>query len=452
MCLQYIKLKTVNPNATKYGYVPCGVCSECRKNKQNEWRFRLNAEFLKLKKQGWNIAFCTLTYNDNHLPKIPKELFKDNEPYKEIPCFSKSDVQNWIQSVRQYFKYHNDFKNDNNIRYFVASEYGSQTHRPHYHAILAWPNTVDYKKMHAICTHFWNKGIMFPRKPEGDKDMLPFQIVGDMSKAMNYVSKYACKDIDFNDTITKLNLNTKMKLFKNIQSFHLQSKSMGFEVIKNMSDSEKRNVFIHGINFQGDGQTYKIPLYIKNKIVFDIYYIVTESGKRLVRRKASEFFEKYKTEMFKEKSKFYEKIFEDTSKNYFIQRGVDEEKATQFENAINYYKDKLNYNFGFDVFQSGVFGQYYMCYFGVNHKNCKTINNLNDAVNQWMRRYRENVEDIKDEEVIDKECWQSVQDVCSMILGANTFCNLTQEYNDYKTEKLSKKITDYYNNVLKGLI
>lgn len=452
MCLQYIRLKTKNLNATKYGYVPCGKCVECRKAKQDEWKFRLNAEFLKLKKQGWNVAFCTLTYDNKQLPHIPKELFKKEEDYKEVACFSRTDVQNWIGSVRQYFKYHNGFKNGDNIRYFVASEYGSNTHRPHYHAILAWPQRVDYQKMHAVCSHFWNKGFMFPRKPEGDKGMLPFEVVGDMSKAMNYVSKYACKDVDFEDTVEKLNLNTKMRIYRDVRSFHLQSKSMGFEIIKDMSDKEKRDVFVHGISFQGDGQVYKIPLYIKNRIVFDNYYVVKPNGERLVRRKASEFFEKYKNEMFVEKAKFYEKVFEDTSKEYYIKQGVSESQAEQFENAINCYKDRCYSEFGFDVFGSGVFGQYYMCYFGVDQKHCRVINSFDDAVKQWMRRYHEKEDEIPENEVVDYNCWKSVQDLCSMILGAQTFCNINIMYQKEKSERLSKKINDYFNNVLGGLI
>lgn len=455
MCLQYIKLKTKNPNATQYGYVPCGVCSECRKHAQNDWKFRLNAEFLNLKNKGWNIAFCTLTYTDKNLPKIPKILFKNEKDYKEINCFSKTDVANWIHGVRQYFKYHNKFKNGNNIRYFIAAEYGSNTHRPHYHAILAWPNAVSYETMHAICTEKWNHGYMFPRNVNGDKDMLPFKIVGDASKALNYVSKYACKDIDFEDTICKLNLNKNLKIYKNIKSFHMQSKSLGFELIKDMSDEEKHKVFVNGISFQGDGQTYRIPVYIKNKIVYDNYYVYKNNGERLVKRKASNFFNKYKNELFREKAKFYEKIFQEcTSYDYFTKRGIDEKKAKYFSDSIAYYKNCVNHSFGFDVYGSGVLSHYYMCYFGIKNNCCKTINTFDDAVTQWMRRYQnpDELEVIKNEDILDKDCYNAIQNVCSMILGCNTYCNLNVQLTNEKTDRLNKKILDYYNNVLKQRI
>lgn len=453
MCLQYIKLKTKNENAAQYGYVPCGKCAECRKRSQNDWKFRLNAEFLNLKKKGWNIAFCTLTYRNENLPKIPKACFKNEEDYKEINCFSKSDVTNWIHGVRQYFKYHNNFKNGNNIRYFIASEYGSNTHRPHYHAILAWPNDVDYKTMHEICTEKWEHGFMFPRNVNGDKDMLPFKIVGDASKAINYVAKYACKDIDYEDTVDKLNLNRNLKIYKNCHSFHLQNKSMGFEILKNMSDKEKHDIFVHGISFQGDGLTYKIPIYIKNRIVFDNYYIINEkTGKRLVRRKASAFFEKYKNELFREKARFYENLFKESLQpDYFIRRGLNEEQAQKFTTALTYYKDCVNTALGFDVFGSGVFSHYYMCYFGIKRSNCKTINSFNDAVNQWMRRYKEpqTLEVIKNNEQVDYTIWKSIQNFCSMMLGCNTYCNMSATIQHEKDDRLNKKIQDYFNNVLK---
>lgn len=452
MCIQYIKLKTKNEYGTRYGYVPCGKCVDCRRKMQNAWKFRLNSEFLDLSKKGWNMAFVTLTYSDKNLPVIPKELFKEEEEYRRIPCFSKNDVRNWIDSIRQYCKYHYKFVKGNNIRYFVASEYGSNTHRPHYHAILAWPSSLDYKTMHALCSHFWDKGIMFPRKPEGDKGMLPFEIVGDKSKALSYVSKYACKDIDFEDTISQVNLKFKHPLMKKCRSFHIQSQSLGFEVIKNMSDEEKREVFINGLSFQGDGEVYQVPMYIKNKIVFDNYYVIDEKGNRLVKRKASAFFEKYRKEMFNEKAKFYDQIFSSSiSEDWFIKRGVDKELANRFANSIRYYKDRLDYFAGFDVSGSGMLGKCYLAYFGVKYENCKCYYEEDDLVTQWMCRYRKpEINDMlmRGKETIVWSCWRSLQDYCSLVLGCNTYCNLLKQKERENDERLSKKILDYFNNVI----
>ena len=212
-------------------------------------------------------------------------------------------------------------------------------------------------------------------------------------------------------------------------------------------------IFVHGISFQGDGLTYKIPIYIKNRIVFDNYYIINEkTGKRLVRRKASAFFEKYKNELFREKARFYENLFKESLQpDYFIRRGLNEEQAQKFTTALTYYKDCVNTALGFDVFGSGVFSHYYMCYFGIKRSNCKTINSFNDAVNQWMRRYKEpqTLEVIKNNEQVDYTIWKSIQNFCSMMLGCNTYCNMSATIQHEKDDRLNKKIQDYFNNVLK---
>lgn len=450
---QFIKFNTKNPDAVQYGYIPVTGTASYRRQQQKDWEFRLNAELQILKNQNWNIGFITLTYNDAHLPKLPKILFKNQSKYSEIPCFSKTDIQNWIHSVRQYCKYHYNFKNGQNIRYFIASEYGSNTHRPHYHAILAWPNTLDYETMHELCKEKWEHGWVFPRQPQGDrngtKDILPFKLTGDLSKAIAYCAKYACKDIDFYDIVNKCNINSKHKLFKNCTSFHIQSKSLGFETIKNMSDDEKHKAFIHGISFQGDGNVYKVPVYIKNKIVYDTYYVYKNNGERLVKRKASKFFHKYKYELFTKKAEFYEKIFREcTNYDYFTKRGINEEKARLFSDSINYYKNTLNNTLGFDVFGSGVFGQYYLSYFGIKRENCQVINNIDDAVNQWMRRYSEKTEVIPQDKIIDEQCYNAIQNICSLTLGCNTYCNYCAEQQQEQTDRLNKKIQDYFNNVI----
>ena len=79
MCLQYIKLKTKNRQGLRYAYVPCGKCADCRKEQHKAWQFRLNSEFFDLKNKGWNVAFCTLTYDEDSLPKIPEVCFNDDQ-------------------------------------------------------------------------------------------------------------------------------------------------------------------------------------------------------------------------------------------------------------------------------------------------------------------------------------------------------------------------------------
>ena len=94
--------------------VPCGKCESCLTRKANEWSFRLFNEYAN----SDNCVFITLTYHDGALPHT-------NEG---TPCFCIKDCQNFIKRLRKHY--------GNGLRYFLVSEYGSQTERPHYHMLL----------------------------------------------------------------------------------------------------------------------------------------------------------------------------------------------------------------------------------------------------------------------------------------------------------------------------
>ena len=461
MCLQYIKLKTRHQQGLRYAYVPCGKCADCRKASQEAWKFRLFSEFFDLKKKGWNVAFCTLTYDEESLPKIPEQCFKKSEDYRDIACFDRTSVREWIDAIRQYCKYHYKFVKGNNIRYFIASEYGSVTHRPHYHAILAWPSSLSYEKMHALATHYWNKGFLFPRKPEGDGKCLSFEVVGDASHALSYCSKYACKDIDFVNEISDVELYDNVRkypegsderaycqMFRNCQPFHIQSVSMGLEPIKNMDDDEKRDVFVNGMSFVGDGNIYKVPVYIKNKILFDNYYVIDEKGNRMVRREASQFFDKYGAEIFEEKSKFYQKYVNETTRSWLRQSGC-EDVADRFGDVLDKLKSDVEYWYGDSLAVDNLMGKMYMAYNNIKPSECFD----QPLYMQWMMRYRR--KEVNDKYIEDNELKVYT---CSALYSLWRYWNVVDMVNSYvgivkledreRKEKLSKKILDYFNNVV----
>lgn len=314
MCTHLIRhsLRKESRFTPAVAYVPCGRCAECRKKKAQEWEFRLNAEFLSLKKQGYNLAFCTLTYANECLPCLPKSLFNNAEDYVRVPCFSRSDVRGFIDRLRQYCKYHFHFKGADAIKYFIASEYGDITHRPHYHAILAWPSRLSYEAMHKLCSEIWTYGELFPRKPQGDyshgKNMLPFEIVGDASKAISYCSKYASKDVAFLDEMDKYDLKRRHPLYSKCLPFHIQSRSLGFELLRNMDNDEKYKLLEQGYSFQGDGKTYACPQYIKEKLLFFPEYVKV-GPRRKVYRRPTEFMEHFRKQIFQKKVDYYDRIF-----------------------------------------------------------------------------------------------------------------------------------------------
>lgn len=90
----------------------------CRLNRTAEWTMRLSHEL-----QSWkNGVFVTLTYNDEHLPRL------DNGQSTLV----KSDLQKFFKRLRKRLG------SERRIKYFACGEYGSAdyTERPHYHAII----------------------------------------------------------------------------------------------------------------------------------------------------------------------------------------------------------------------------------------------------------------------------------------------------------------------------
>ncbi|WNK12685.1 MAG: replication initiator protein [Microvirus sp.] len=112
---------------TAGGLVPCGQCLPCRFNKRRKWTFRLLLEFLSSQEGCW----ITLTYSDEHEPKIYKEgekVYHDNSG-QSLGCLNPDDVRRFIMRLRTSL-------GDRKIRYFMCGEYGETTHRPHYHVCL----------------------------------------------------------------------------------------------------------------------------------------------------------------------------------------------------------------------------------------------------------------------------------------------------------------------------
>lgn len=470
MCLQFMKLKTRNSTGLQYSYVPCGHCADCRRKMQNSWKFRMNSEFLYLKQQGWNVAFCTLTYSEDRLPYLPEEVFKDPSQYREIPCFSKADVRSWIDAVRHYCKRHYRFVNGDNIRYFICSEYGELSHRPHYHALLAWPSRVDYKTMHEICQERWIKnGLFFPQNYLGDaaNNCLSFEVVGDASKVLAYCSKYVCKDLSFIDETQDIDFY-KMKdyevgdpeyvlakLYKDCCPFHLQSKSLGFEPFKDLNDDQKLDLIEHGKAFQGDGDMFAIPMYIKNRLLYDRYYEIDEEGKRHSLRKASQFFERNKQLLFDRKAEWYQRhLGEAGDAHFFIQNGVDEVFANKLADGINHhynllcdYLDSIGYSRN-DLNVDNWNGKMYLAYANVSSEDCYNFDNL---VNQWILRYRtpELIKhSLRGATKIDGHFMSYFRNYWEAIDMAYEYVGISQVDERLRNERLVNKIQDFFNNIV----
>lgn len=132
-CLSPIRIK--NPTTGQFITVPCSRCAACLATRRAGWSFRLENEL----KVSSSAHFITLTYDDDN-------IFTND--YGN-PSVSKSDVQSFIKRLRNNYK--------TSLRYYAVSEYGSKTHRPHYHIIMfnmGCDETINYNNI----LNSWGKG------------------------------------------------------------------------------------------------------------------------------------------------------------------------------------------------------------------------------------------------------------------------------------------------------
>ncbi|QXP08623.1 MAG: replication initiator protein [Arizlama microvirus] len=137
----------------------------CRIDRARDWTLRITHES-KLRQPNW---FATLTYDNEHLP---------NPPSLNYP-----DFQGWMKRVRRRL---------GPFRFFMCGEYGEQTRRPHYHAILFGLELKDLKRWGGtdtmptwtsdVLTKSWGKGMI---------------VLGQVTtQSANYVARYNLKKIN----------------------------------------------------------------------------------------------------------------------------------------------------------------------------------------------------------------------------------------------------------------
>ncbi|WP_373033916.1 hypothetical protein [Sulfurovum sp.] len=129
-------MRCLNPqNFQKDGnYIGCGGCMPCRINRQKEWFTKLMLET----KTFPNPVFVTLTYSPENIPPLQS--------------LNKRDLQNFFKRFRRNLDY---ITKGHKIRYFGVGEYGSQTERPHYHAIIY---NIDLALAEKLVKKSWKLG------------------------------------------------------------------------------------------------------------------------------------------------------------------------------------------------------------------------------------------------------------------------------------------------------
>ncbi len=143
--------------------VPCGQCTGCRLERSRQWAVRCMHE-VSLHEES---CFLTLTYSDEAMP--------------ENGSLVKSDFQKFVKRMRKRFAF----------RYFHCGEYGEETKRPHYHALLFgfdFPDKVPWRESKGY--EIWRSPILEKLWPHGNSE------IGSATfESAAYVARYCVKTL-----------------------------------------------------------------------------------------------------------------------------------------------------------------------------------------------------------------------------------------------------------------
>lgn len=168
--------------------IPCGNCTFCRLQYSRQWADRC---LLELQYHD-SAYFVTLTYDDMH---VPTSFYPDPETGEANLCYTldKRDLQLFFKRLRKAFP-------NDHIRYYCAGEYGSDTHRPHYHCIifgLHLDDLVFYRRTD-LGYNLYNSSalqrVWSVRDADGVVRPIGFAVVGSVTwDSIAYTARYIMK-------------------------------------------------------------------------------------------------------------------------------------------------------------------------------------------------------------------------------------------------------------------
>lgn len=445
MCKNLIRIKSKNTYNIKKAFIPCGWCDECRLMQKTEWTNRLLTEMdYYQKKYKYKVGFITLTYNEQHLPHIPSKFLKDKD--EKIPCFNYKDVKRLNGTLRKYLWTKYNLKNG--YRYFITCEYGEKHHRPHMHGIILFNPMFTHLEFYQFIEDAWTGTTTWiqnnkKRKTEREnygiinpyEDFVPIDTHG----CGAYVAKYVCKDIEYyqftwpkiKDKLTKKEKNE----LRQYAPFHRQSLGLSRCILDTNDTKEIIDKLEKGIDVIGSAKKKELPRYIKERIAY-----TTQSTYNLKAHRHEQT-KKYTKTYYENKEQIYNKKFEENKKMFerFQQEAFWEKKlenrkeefkaketSTQIKNIIQYY--------GINEIT-----KFYTIYYGVKYENCKE----GEPHEILFSRYNP-IADNTDKITIDKEYYDTMNDVCGHILSHDT---LEVKQQRSKQQEKQDKIKAFWTNL-----
>lgn len=129
-----------------WGDIPCGKCPACKQSRVSGWHLRITQE----EKVSNSSHFITFTYDSKNIP-VTSDGYLTLDKY-ELPLYFKRLRQAIARSGSKTTKLP--------LKYFAVGEYGSKTHRPHYHALI-------FNAPIGLLQGAWDKGAIHYGKVEG---------------------------------------------------------------------------------------------------------------------------------------------------------------------------------------------------------------------------------------------------------------------------------------------
>lgn len=242
-------------------FVPCGNCEACLNAAASKQSTRVRNEIMQ---HRYSVMF-TLTYNNEFIPRW--ERFLDNndcpqirpigrcsdmfsscplnyfdkvtgkwsidcdtflpkiENDEQLEVFSsccKKDIQNFLKRLRFNISKLYGKEKSKRIRYYIASEYGPTTLRPHYHGIIFFDDETLLSEISSLIVRSWG----FMRRIAGKRNRFAFQPFADISLTRQYVKLCDQNTAFYVAEYVSGNLSLpKVLAFKPTLPFHLCSKS-----------------------------------------------------------------------------------------------------------------------------------------------------------------------------------------------------------------------------------
>ena len=269
----------------------CQQCKPCRIKRKRIW---VSRNLLELYNHE-GAAFVTLTYDEKNYPKDGS--------------LSIEDYQNWLKRLRYYIA-------PRKLRYYIVGEYGSQTQRAHYHAIIFGVSYLE----ESLLKKSWDKGFLH---------------VGDVNESsIGYTMKYITKGMTQKN---HPNLNGRIPEFARMSLKPGIGADTAPQIAKQLQTEHGSSILAYTDDvpqaLQQGRKSLPLGKYIRNKIRAQL---------GMVQKTPDHLLKIYQTEMqnmYKEANK-EAKYYEDIRSPKQILQEVNKQKILNIEGKLNLFEKK----------------------------------------------------------------------------------------------------------------